>query len=171
MAWKNVASHQRETISSESQRKNSAVNGTTAAACPRSAAASAASINGHSSAAARSLQRAMSKSREVLYERVAASNLRKSTSKSRERLCEMKWSVSRSRDHLCNLQPSMGQSRERLHMLRNLSKSHEVLSLQSPLSPLQQLPGEYDQMIIVFVTYEKNSNTKISNDSLKGFLS
>ena len=143
-AWKNVASHQRETISSESQRKNSAVNnGTAASACPRSAAASAASINGYSSAAARSLQRAMSKSREVLYERVAASNLRKSTSKSRERLCEMKWSVSRSRDHLCNLQPSMGQSRERLHMLRNLSKSHEVLSLQSPLSPLQHYPGKY----------------------------
>ena len=144
-AWKNVASHQRETISSESQRKNStAVNGASVGAtCPRSAASAHASINGYSSAAARSLQRAMSKSREVLYERVAASNLRKSTSKSRERLSEMKWSVSRSRDHLCHLQPSMGQSRERLHMLRNLSKSHEVLSLQSPLSPPLPNPGKY----------------------------
>ena len=132
-SWKNVASHQRETISSEGQRKTTAMNGATT--CPRSAAA--ASINGHghghhygpSSAAARSLQRAMSKSREVLYERVAASNLRKSTSKSRERLCEMKLSMSRSRDHLCHLQPA--QSRLRLaQSLRNLSKSHEVLSLQ-----------------------------------------
>ena len=143
-AWKNVVSHQRETISSESQRKNSGIHngafgGTgPGSPCPRSSAASAASINNGSSsspsaaAAARSLQRAMSKSREVLYERVAASNLRKSTSKSRERLCEMKLSLSRSRDHLCDLlQPSAAQSRERLHSLRNLSKSHEVLSLLS----------------------------------------
>ena len=128
-----MASHQRETISSESQRKNSAFHhngpsGAATLACPRSAAA--ASINGHNSTAARSLQRAMSKSREVLYERVAASNLRKSTSKSRERLCEMRLSISRSRDHLCDvLQPSAAQSRERLHSFRNLSKSHEVLSL------------------------------------------
>ena len=131
--WKHVASHQRETISSESQRKNSAFHncptGAATLACPRSAA----SINGHGSSpsmTARSLQRAMSKSREVLYERVAASNLRKSTSKSRERLCEMRLSVSRSRDHLCDeLQSSSAQSLERIHSLRNLSKSHEVLSL------------------------------------------
>ncbi|XP_046438155.1 serine/threonine-protein kinase Nek5-like isoform X2 [Daphnia pulex] len=131
--WKHVASHQRETISSESQRKNSALHncptGAATLACPRSAA----SINGHGSSpsmTARSLLRAMSKSREVLYERVAASNLRKSTSKSRERLCEMRLSVSRSRDHLCDeLQSSSAQSLERIHSLRNLSKSHEVLSL------------------------------------------
>ena len=140
-----MVSHQRETISSESQRKNSGIpNGAfggsgAGSTCPRSSAAATSSINGLNSssspsaaAAARSLQRAMSKSREVLYERVAASNLRKSTSKSRERLCEMKLSVSRSRDHLCDLlQPSAAQSRERLHSLRNLSKSHEVLSLLS----------------------------------------
>ena len=128
-----MASHQRETISSESQRKNSAFNngpsGAVTLACPRSAA----SINGHGSSpstTARSLQRALSKSREVLYERVAASNLRKSTSKSRERLCEMRLSISRSRDHLCDeFRSSAAQSRERLHSLRNFSKSHEVLSL------------------------------------------
>jgi hypothetical protein len=128
-----VASHQRETISSESQRKNSTFNngpsGAVTLACPRSAA----SINGHGSSpstTARSLQRALSKSREVLYERVAASNLRKSTSKSRERLCEMRLSISRSRDHLCDeFRSSAAQSRERLHSLRNFSKSHEVLSL------------------------------------------
>lgn len=134
-SWKNVASHQRETISSESQRKTSSLhnNGPSATlACPRSAAAAAASINGHNSSpstTARSLLRAMSKSREVLYERVAASNLRKSTSKSRERLCEMRLSVSRSRDHLCDLLSSASQSRERLHSLRHFSKSHEVLNL------------------------------------------
>lgn len=150
-SWKNVASHQRETISSESQRKNSAFHhngpsGATTLACPRSAAA-AASINGHnssssSSISARSLQRAMSKSREVLYERVAASNLRKSTSKSRERLCEMRLSVSRSRDHLCDvLQPSAAQSRERLHSLRNLSKSHEVLSLLNEQGSAMSAPS------------------------------
>lgn len=135
--WKNVASHQRETISSEGQRKSSSAFGPSAApACPRSVSTS--SIGGQSSLMqmSRSLQRAMSKSREVLCERVAASNLRKSTSKSRERLCEMKLNFSRSRDHLCDLlQSSAGQSRERFQSLRNLSKSHEVLSLLSEQRP------------------------------------
>lgn len=143
-----MASHQRETISSESQRKTSSAfhNGgfdrPGAAACPRST-----SNNGHTSAAAaRSLQRALSKSREVLYERVAASNLRKSTSKSRERLCEMRLSVSRSRDHLCDLlQPSTAQSRERLHSLRNFSKSHEVLSLLSGEQSSSLMTPAYDR--------------------------
>lgn len=150
-SWKNVASHQRETISSESQRKNSALHngpsGAATLACPRSAT----SINGHGSSpstTARSLLRAMSKSREVLYERVAASNLRKSTSKSRERLCEMRLSVSRSRDHLCEeFRSTAAQSRERLHSLRNLSKSHEVLSLlteQSPAMPVPDSSGYFD---------------------------
>ncbi|KAK7071495.1 hypothetical protein SK128_017252, partial [Halocaridina rubra] len=64
--------------------------------------------------------RSMSKSREVLSERIQMSNLKKTISKSRERLFDAKLSLSKSR--------------ERLMGLRSFSQSVEVLSALSQLN-------------------------------------
>ncbi|XP_053637521.2 uncharacterized protein [Cherax quadricarinatus] len=78
--------------------------------------------------------RSMSKSREVLSERIQMSNLKKTISKSRERLFDVKLGFSKSR--------------ERLMALRSFSQSVEVLSA---LSQLNQENSRYQSCNNIFI--------------------
>ncbi|XP_045610149.1 uncharacterized protein [Procambarus clarkii] len=78
--------------------------------------------------------RSMSKSREVLSERIQMSNLKKTISKSRERLFDAKLGLSKSR--------------ERLMGLRSFSQSVEVLSA---LSQLSQGNSRYQSCSNIFI--------------------
>ncbi|XP_070000008.1 uncharacterized protein [Penaeus vannamei] len=67
--------------------------------------------------------RSMSKSREVLSERIQMSNLKKTISKSRERLFDAKLGISRSRERLMGLR-SFSQSVEALTALSRLNQGN-----------------------------------------------
>ena len=69
--------------------------------------------------------RSMSKSREVLSERIQMSNLKKTISKSRERLFDARLGLSKSRERLMGLK-SFSQSVEALSALSQLSQENAV---------------------------------------------
>lgn len=69
--------------------------------------------------------RSMSKSREVLSERIQMSNLKKTMSKSRERLFDARLGVSKSRERLMGLR-SFSQSVEALSALSQLNQENAV---------------------------------------------
>ncbi|XP_071523898.1 uncharacterized protein [Panulirus ornatus] len=69
--------------------------------------------------------RSMSKSREVLSERIQMSNLKKTISKSRERLFDAKLGISKSRERLKDLR-SFSQSVEALSALSQLNQENSV---------------------------------------------
>ncbi|CAL4114236.1 unnamed protein product, partial [Meganyctiphanes norvegica] len=89
--------------------------------------------------------KSLSKSREVLSERIQLSNLKKTMSKSRERLCEARLGISRSR--------------ERFIGLRSFSQSVEALYAVSKGNPL----GMYQSCSNVCNVNESNSPSRMYN--------